>query len=265
MKQYNTDINIIGSIPDYNLVFKSFELYSQNDFSRIREIIIINNEFNIRTERSRKLFSKVLETSVLVFQNSEHENFLKSIFKYDGIVRTKEIFLFLQFAINNALFYDITKNVFLKLYNNNRFSLPKNEIVAYIKELFKELNYDYLNWSEATIDIVASKYLTFLKKLNFLEGKNKKKLNVIHFNNTTFILFIYFLKICFPDTPNILNNPLIDFCFQSKDVFCERVKTFALKDYFNMSFTGNDLKIDTIYNYNDILNVILNRQSKEIQ
>jgi len=265
MKDYNTDINIIGSIPDYNLIYKAFELYSKNDFSKIKEAIIDKNEFNIRTERSRYLFFKVLETSVLVFKNSNHEILLTNIYKSNVSISTKEVFLFLQIAINNILAFDISKNVFLKIYFNNRHLFPKNEIVAYIKNLFNELNYSYLNWSNATIEMVASKYLTFLKKINFVEGTNKKQIKPIQFDNTTFILFIYFIKACYPDNSNVFENPLIDFCFHSKDVFYERVKKLAMKEYYNMSFTGNDLKIETIYNYNEILNVILNRQSKEIQ
>ena len=264
MKEFNTDINIIGSIPDYNLIFKSFNLHSNNDFTKIRECILDKNEFNIRTEKSRKLFVRVLETSVLIFKNSFHEDLLKSIYNKEGIIRTKEVFLFLQFATNNALFFNISKNVFLKLFFNNRYILPRDDIIAYMKELFKELNYDYLTWSDATIKIVASKYLTFLKKIDFVEGKVKKQIKHFQFDNLTFVLFIYFLKALYPDIPNMLNNPMIEFCFHSKEIFYERVKNLAMKEYYNMSFTGNVLEIEILHKYKDIINVILNRKSNEI-
>jgi nitrogenase subunit NifH len=47
-----------------------------------------------------------------------------------------------------------------------------------------------------------------------------------------------------PDNPNILNSDFLTFSFISKDSFLNRVKQLAKKDLFEMSFNGEQLKIE---------------------
>ena len=48
---YNTDINIIGSIPDYHLIYKTLPLLL-NHPKELENILVTNNEFNFRTKQS---------------------------------------------------------------------------------------------------------------------------------------------------------------------------------------------------------------------
>jgi hypothetical protein len=47
---YNTDINIIGSIPDYHLIYKALPMLLNNQ-SELEDILVNNNEFDFRTEK----------------------------------------------------------------------------------------------------------------------------------------------------------------------------------------------------------------------
>ena len=71
--QYDTSIKIIGSIPDYHLIIRAFEEYFR-DPSVLHEIIVNNNEFQFRTEKSRKRFLSVINATIIKFKNKDHED-----------------------------------------------------------------------------------------------------------------------------------------------------------------------------------------------
>ena len=47
---YNTDINIIGSIPDYHLIYKALPMLLNNQLE-LENMLVNNNEFDFRTEK----------------------------------------------------------------------------------------------------------------------------------------------------------------------------------------------------------------------
>ncbi len=254
---FNTYINVIGSIPDYEMIFKSFHLFNIDD-KAIENSILKNNEFNFRTENSRKRFISAMKSVFFVFKNEQQKTLLLSIFKDSLSLETKQLFLFWLFVVNNKLFNLITINVFFPNYYSGRISLPRTEIIAYLKELLaKEQN---INWGTSTIEMIASKYLSILKKINILNGSKKKLFKIINLRNTDFILFIYFLKFTYPQKINILDNPLVAVSFLSIDSFKDRLKSIALKGDIEMSYNGEILKVDLNYNCEEIINVIQNRK-----
>src|SRR5690554_5172860 len=96
---YNTDINIIGSIPDYHLIYKSLPLlYAKDDM--LDKILVTDNEFNLRTEKSRKRFLSAL-SSAFVTERESLNNFVGELFAQQTIdEETKGIILFWLFSIN---------------------------------------------------------------------------------------------------------------------------------------------------------------------
>jgi len=131
---YNTDINIIGSIPDYELIYKAIELFStKND--ELENLIVVDNQFDFRTEKSRKRFLSAVYSAFLNFNSSNHKELLIQLFNTNLSLQSKQMILFWQFSFTNKLFYEITKNVFIKSYFSGRVSLPKDDVVAFIKEI----------------------------------------------------------------------------------------------------------------------------------
>lgn len=241
--KYNTDINIIGSIPDYELIYKAIELFSRNN-DDLENLIIKDNQFDFRTEKSRKRFLAAVYSAFLDFKSDDHKELLINFFKTNLSMTSKQMILFWQFLATNQLFHEITRDVFFKAYFSGRISLPKDDVVAYIKELVSQNDDLKGSWSQITIETIASKYLTILKKLDLLEGTNKKSFKHIQLSNEELLIFIYLIKIFEPENPNILNSKFLGFSFISKDSFLNRVKQLARKDLFEMSFNGEQLKIE---------------------
>ena len=71
-------------------------------------------------------------------------------------------------------------------------------------------------------------------------------------SNEELLIFIYLLKTLEPDNPNILNSDFLIFSFISKDSLLNRVKQLAKKDLFEMSFNGEQLKIEINKSYKGI-------------
>jgi len=241
--KYNTDINIIGSIPDYELIYKAIELFSTNN-EELENLIIKDNQFDFRTEKSRKRFLAAVHSAFLDFVSDDHKELLIKLFKSNLSIRSKQMILFWQFTSTNKLFFEITKNVFIKAYFSGRVSLPKSDVVAYIKELVSKNDELKDAWSQNTIETIASKYLTILKKLELVEGSTKKSFKHIQLSNDELLILIYLIKTLEKENPNILNSQFLDFSFISKDSFLNRVKQLAKKDLFEMSFNGEQLKIE---------------------
>ena len=131
---YNTDINIIGSIPDYHLIYKSLPLLYAKD-EMLEKILVADNEFNLRTEKSRKRFLSVL-SSAFVTENESLNDFVGQLFAEQAIdEESKGIILFWLFSINNQLFLELNRDVFLKYLYQGRAELPVTDVIAYLKDV----------------------------------------------------------------------------------------------------------------------------------
>lgn len=252
MNNYNTDINIIGSIPDYELVYKAIELFSQNE-DELESLIIKDNKFDFRTEKSRKRFLSAVYSAFLNFSDNTHKELLVSIFSSNISLPSKQLVLFWQFIVTNTLFLEITRDVFIKAYYSGRISLPKTDVVAYIKDLISKNENLKDCWSESTINTIASKYLTILKKLDLVDGTSKKSFKHLQLSDEALLIFIYFIKTVEPKLVNILESKYFEFVFISKDTFLNRVKQLAKKEVIDMSYNGVSLKIELKNKFQGIL------------
>jgi hypothetical protein len=110
---FNTNINIIGGIPDYDIIYDVLRLLAKNvSKETVYDLVIINNKYGIRTEEARSRFLRVIKSAFWQFRNSEHEILIKSLFKSEGFGKTKRFALFWMLGLNNTLFENITKQVF---------------------------------------------------------------------------------------------------------------------------------------------------------
>ena len=108
------------------MIFKAFYFIDIDD-KAIENSILKNNDFNFRTESSRKRFISAIKSVFLIFENKQQKALLLSIFKDSLSLETKQLFLFWLFVVNNKLFHLITINVFLPNYYSGRISLPRTE------------------------------------------------------------------------------------------------------------------------------------------
>jgi hypothetical protein len=258
MKQYNTDINIIGSIPNYYLIYKALPLLLNNP-KELENILVTNNEFDFRTEKSRKRFLSALN-SAFVNKNkriNELTAVLMANLKNDET--TQATILFWLFSINNKLFFELNRDVFLKYYFQGRAELPKDAVIAYMKDLISRCDDLKGKWSESTIDTIASKYLTVLKKLKLLEGTNRKKFTLIRITDELLAVFIHLINLSEVKKSNFLDDEFRDFTFVSKENILDRLKKIGKKDWIKMNYTGTSLNVEASFEINTIINGIYRR------
>lgn len=254
---YDTAINVIGGLKDFSVIFKALESYfSEND--SLHDLIHKRNEFNIRTEKSRKRIESAVVKVFLQFKNENHRDLIQGICSKAVPQQDKELVLVWQFAFNNRLFREIATDVFVKIYYSGRSTITKNDIAAYLKELLLQKQALNFNWSEITIDTLATKYLNIMTKLGLLSTGRTKTFKNIRPSIEAQVLFIYFSKLYEPENNNILTNEFLPISFIHTEDLQERLKKLSLKGLFNMDFNGLKLNVELTHSYKGVCHVLYN-------
>jgi len=254
---YDTTINIIGGLKDCDVIYKAIDAYFDKDDS-VRDLMSDRNEFNLRTERSRTRIERAINQTFLQFINQDHRDLIESVFRCNASLSERKLILFWQFALNNQLFREISCRVFCKTYFSGRTTISKDDIIAYLKEFLRQNKQLGLSWSESTINTLSTKYLNFMTKLNFLEGRRKKSFHLIKISAEALVLFLYFARLYEKQNSNILVNDLLPISFVSPEDIKERLKKLSLKDLFCMNFNGIALNIDLTHSYKGICDALYN-------
>lgn len=229
--KYNSDINILGSIPDYGLIIVSIvKEFSQDDAS-IRDFVF-------RTSKTMPRFQAAIRNNFFQFKNEDHRFiFINAMMSAELSQASKLLLLFWQLIYSNALFSDITKEVFLRYFYAGRISLVKEDILAYLNSL------NFQGWSNKTIEIIASKYLTVLKKMGLVEGGLRKEIVHPYMEDALFVYFIRLLMITQPER-NILRHPDLSYGFMDEMQVIARLKRISNQEYWNINQVGNELTIE---------------------
>ena len=169
------------------------------------------------------------------------------------------VLLFWLFNMNNKLFFELNRDLFLKYYFQGRAELPKEAVIAYIKDLISRVDDLKGKWSEITIDTIASKYLTILKKLKLLEGNQKKKFTLIRVSDELLAVFIHLIDLLENRKGNFLEDDFLGFTFISKDNILDRLKRIGKKDWVKINFNGVTLQVESVFNNNNIIDGIFRR------
>jgi hypothetical protein len=255
---YNTDINIIGSIPDYHLIYTALPLLVKRK-EELQKILVTDNEYNLRTEKSRKRFLAVLNTAFISSNQSVNNIAVQAIVYLKNDETAQALILFWLFSINNQLFYELNRDVYLKSLFQGRAELPKGDVLAYLKDLVSRNPELKDKWSESTLDIIASKYLTTLKKLNLLEGSHKKSFRFVRMSDELYALFLHLYTQLERPSSNALEDEFMKFSFIAPESLVDRLKKIGKKGWINMSYTGASLSIESAFQENDIIDGIFGR------
>ena len=123
-----------------------------------------------------------------------------------------------------------------------RITIMAEEVLSFLRYI-KENEPNELQWSEDTLKISASKYLTIMKKLGLAEGTTKK--SIIHpvITDNLFRYFIHFIQqVCPAD--KTLNNPYMIFSFSEEQSIINRLKKIKNIEYWEITQIGNNITID---------------------
>ena len=233
---YDSGVNVIGSIPDYGVMLD----YISDVYGYTKES---EGSFHFRTEKSLKRFIAAIESCILNFSGESHRKlFFGALADHSLTLQERLMVLFWQLTYANKLFNRITSEVFMCAVLAGRIIITAEEVLAFLRHI-KEAETGELQWSEGTLKITASKYLTIMKKLGLATGTVKK--TIVH-PVITSALFVYFIRfvqqICPAD--KTLHNPYFIFSFTDEQALINRLKRIENTRYWNITQIGNELTID---------------------
>lgn len=233
---FNSDTNIIGGVPDYAAMIE----YINQSLGTSKDA-----DFSFRTENAGKRFMAAIGRDFLSFENDAHKKIFKeALSSQDLRVEQKFLVLYWQMTINNLLFSKISENYFMKCVFAGRLSLRPEEIMSYFYELRNEYPGE-LQWSDATLKLTASKYLTILKKLGLAEGSQTKEIRFPTIGDEVFIILVRLALSVYPDNPTE-TNPLFKFSFLDTPTLINRLKAIKYTQFWNLKQFGNNVKIEII-------------------
>lgn len=233
---FNSGINILGSIPDYAAMME----YAVRSLSSDP-----NADFSFRTEKSGMRFISAINTEILSFHNQQHRTIIEAALATDKLRQDQKLLVvFWQLCINNQLFSLITENYFIKSLFAGRLSLFTDEILSYLYELRRTYPNE-LQWSDATLKITASKYLTLMKKLGLATGSQTKEIKYPIIGDEVFEILVRLALSVYPETQTE-QNPLFQFSFLDNTSLINMLKSIKFTEKWTISQLGNNIKIEII-------------------
>ena len=234
--KYDSGINIIGSVPDYNVMLDYIsDTYGSTDGS--------TGAFEFRSEKSFKRFVAAIESCILQFENDKHKKmFFEAIGNKEFSIQERLIVLFWQLTYSNKLFSRISAEVFMKAVYSGRVTILAEEITSFLRHM-KETEQGELQWSEETLKISGSKYLTILKKMGLADGAITK--TIVHpvITSNLFVYFIRFVQQVVPGDTT-LHNPYMIFAFNEEQSIIARLKKIENIQYWDIAQVGSEISID---------------------
>ncbi len=233
--KYDSGVNIMGSVPNYNVMLD----YISDTYGIT---VGSTGAFEFRTEKSLRRFIAAIESCILKFKNETHKSmFFDALANKDYSIQERLVVLFWQLTYSNRLFSRITAEVFMKAVYSGRITITAEEVTSFLRYI-KETEKGELDWSEDTIKISGSKYLTIMKKLGLADGAIKK--TIVHpvITNNLFVYFIRFIQTVSDD--KTLHNPYMIFSFSEEPNIVSRLKKIENIQYWDISQIGNEITID---------------------
>jgi len=157
----------------------------------------------------------------------------------------------------NELFLLISKNVYVKAYFSGRTSLAGKEIFAYLKDL-QTLSPKLNTFSDSTLETIASKYLTILKKLGMMEGVIKKHFLNIRLSESEALFFVYLILSIDNATTDILKNSYREFFFLEKSELVQTLKNIKYMPFIDITSTGEALNVNLKLSPKELVDAISN-------
>lgn len=252
---YDTAIKDIAGVKDYTVIFDVVNSYFINQQST-DSMINDENQFDIRSSKTRSKVSWAINKSVLKFSSQAHMDLVSTVFQDDVPQNDKRFFFLWHFCLTNRLFREITISVFSTVYLSGRAQISKEDIIAFIKHLSASDDPERPNWSEDTIYRLATKYLSLMTKFDFVSSGRIKSFNHIRPSPEALVIFLYFSNLCDPKSKNILSSELIPVSFIAAEDLQNRLKKLSIKGFFDMNFNGVALNIELTHSHKEICHAL---------
>lgn len=175
MSYYDTLPSTVGGYLKLQEVYEVLDLFRQYDHDEVRERIVRDNVLAYNTSDARTRVFSAVKRSFLEFQTKwRRKVFLDSINAVSEDAK-REILLY-RLCRRSFTTYQLTLKVLFPSYKNGMEYLEKNKILDFLDEK-KKTTMSVGEWTESTLNKIATKYLTTMKKFNYLQGSQKKRIN----------------------------------------------------------------------------------------
>lgn len=242
----NTDINIIGGMPDYNLI----RVYIAGEANDKTSDEIQREYTSIKTEKAFKRFQSAIDKSMNTFKTLELKHMIQNLCSAEAYGETLSLMFFWNMSLNNEMFNYLNETVYFPVLFSGRTVITADEVLLCLKEL-KLKEEGLKKWSDTTMEITASKYLTVLKKLGLLDGAIKKKIVYKNLSEKQFILFLYWLMQA-EESTNLSDSRWMKYCFMEKQFFIEKCLQPKYMKFINLTYNGEILRAEPTIQYKEI-------------
>ena len=246
----NTDINILGGLPDWDLV----STFLKESIHAMHLNGGLQAHSNIKTDKSIKRFERAITSTLLKFHNHEVEALIRELINAESLSNDSLQLIFWNASFNNDLLKYLNDQVYFVSFYSGSLAIKQDEVVACLKDL-REREPELKKWSDSTLQITASKYLTLLKKFNLMDGSRNKIIVHPYINDKMFVLFVYWMT-AVESKSNLLESEWLKYSFCERTVFIERLAQKRFAEFFHFQFTGDKLKIETTVPYSTIYHVV---------
>jgi len=244
----NSSINILGGMSDWNLIIHFMKL-KKKDFSN--EVKEPHHAFTyIKTSQAVRRFETAITDTFLHFRTEGIKKLVQTSLFKDELSKDNLILLFWHGSSNNFLLEYLNENVYFPAYYTGRVSMTGKEPEACLIESGLD---EIKGWSDSTLDMVSTKYLTLLKKFGLMEGRMTKQLIHPFLSDRMFVVFILWLT-QIETKSNLLNSKWIKYSFMEQQFFIERLLQKKFVRFFNVIYTGDKLSIEPQIEINTIFN-----------
>ena len=241
MGDYNTAINPLGSIPDINIIIETIKYFNNTrDITKTEKEFVEGNAFGFDITSSRKRFFSVIKKIFLVEPDKlDNKFFIKTVSQNRLNLYLKRGILYLEVCRKNRLFFDITLKLVYKKYKENRKLITSNEVFDFLISIEKDTKIS--KWSESTIKTIATKYISFMKRMGYFEKEKKYKSSFSFPRPDEKIIsyIVYLLKIAGKSDNEILQSHLFTTFMLTEEEKIELLKKGSLAGYYNFNLSGN--------------------------
>jgi len=250
----NSDINILGGLHEFELIFKFIN--KESTTSQTEEPSFPDNSFftKIKTDKSVKRFGRAIRRTLLSYKNDKIKCLVLNMLENEGISDNSLLILFWNASINNELLNYLNAQVYFPAYYSGRLVIRQDEVLACIKEL-KTKSETLQKLSNKTIEILATKYLTLLRKFKLLEGSNTKTIKHPYLSDLSFIYFFYWIM-AVESKSNVFESSWLIYSFNEKDILLERLLQKKYTKFIDLTYTGDRLTLIPIVDYKKLYYVI---------
>ncbi|RZM24957.1 MAG: DUF1819 family protein, partial [Pedobacter sp.] len=158
----NSDINILGGLPDWNLI----TVFLSEDIKSIKTKGGIHSFTGVKTDKSVERFERAIKRTILKFKNTGLKQVFLTLIEGENLSSNTLLLLFWNASANNDLFKYLNETIFFPAFYGGRITVNKDEVEACINDLRSSEN-GLQKWTDETVKTVARKYLTLLKNLGY--------------------------------------------------------------------------------------------------